>query len=86
MVYGGKMTEQQDHEYRDCLVNRIFEVEQESSLTVGEITFPLPPINVEPSEYGQWLKEKLHVNGEGDLALTAVQPHSSVKVESDEHW
>lgn len=80
------MTEQQDHEYRERLVTRIFEVENESSLTVGEITFPLPPMNVEPSEYGQWLKEKLQIDGQEDLALTAVQPDASVKMESDEYW
>ena len=81
------MTEQQDHEYRESLMSRIFELEQESSLKIGEITFPLPPINVEPSEYGQWLKEKMQVDdGQGGLALTAVQPDSSVKMETDEHW
>ena len=79
------MTEQQDHEYRECLMRHIFETEQESSLTIGEITFPLPPMNVEPSEYGQWLKEKLQVDGQRDLAVTAVQPDSSVKMESDEY-
>ena len=79
------MTEQQDHEYRERLITRIFEVENESSLTVGEITFPLPPMNVEPSEYGQWLKEKLQIDSQEDLALTAVQPDASVKVESDEY-
>jgi hypothetical protein len=80
------MSEQQDHEYRERLMSRIFETEQESSLTIGEITFPLPPMNVEPSEYGQWLKEKLQVDGQGELALTAVQPDGSVKMESDEYW
>ena len=80
------MTEEQDHEYRKRLITRIFKVENESSLTVGEITLPLPPMNVEPGEYGQWLKEKLQIDGQDDLALTAVQPDASVKMESDEHW
>jgi hypothetical protein len=80
------MTEQQDHEYRECLLSQIFETEQESSLTIGAMTFPLPPMNVEPSEYGQWLKEKLQIDGQGDLAVTAVQPDGSVKMESDEYW
>lgn len=80
------MTEEQDHEYRKRLITRIFKVENESSLTVGGITFPLPPMNVEPGEYGQWLREKLQIDGQEDLALTAVQPDASVKMESDEHW
>lgn len=79
------MTEQQDHEYRRCLMNRIFEIEEESSLKIGEMTFPLPPMNVEPCDYGQWLKEKLKVDGAQDLALTAVQPDGSVKMECDEY-
>lgn len=48
------------------------------------MTFPLPPVNVDPSEYGQWLKEKLQDTFEGDTVLSVVLPDPSVEAERNE--
>ena len=77
------MTEKLDNEYRKCLAQQVFDHQDDSTLTIAEVTFPLPPINVEPTDYGQWLKEKLQDTDE-DKTLTAVYPNENCKVQRDE--
>lgn len=78
------MTEEQDNEYRRCLIRQVFNQQQESSLTIGQMTFPLPPINVDPSEYAQWLKEKLQDTFKEEQASSAVRPDLSTEIERNE--
>lgn len=56
-MYAGKVVNQWDQRYIATLSNTIFQ-SKASSIELGPINVPLPPINVEPEDYCQWFIEK----------------------------
>ena len=45
-------------------------LQQRSSLTLGSISLPVPPTNVDPAEYGKWFREK---TGSEDADVSVVK-------------
>ena len=45
-------------------------LQQNSSLTLGSVSLPVPPTNVDPTEYSKWFSEK---TGSEDADMSAVK-------------
>ena len=72
-VYGAKVTDPWDRRYVEILTHHVMKetaLQQHSSLSLGSISLPVPPANVDPSDYSKWFNEK---TGTEDADLSAVR-------------
>ena len=72
-VYGGKITNPWDLRYVEIVTRHVIKetaLQQHSSLTLGSISVPVPPANVDPADYCKWFEEK---TGTEDADLSSIQ-------------
>lgn len=72
-MYGGKITDPWDRRYVEILTHHVIKetaLQQHSSLTLCSISVPVPPANVDPTEYSKWFNEK---TGTEDADMSAVR-------------
>ena len=61
-------------------------LQQRSSLNLGSVSLPVPPANVDPSDYSKWFDEKTGT-GDGEINLVnALGLDVSVEREHNEAW
>ena len=72
-MYGGKVTDQWDRRYVAILTHQVIKetaLQQHSSLSLGSVSLPVPPTNVDPTEYSKWFNEK---TGTEDAVMSTVK-------------
>ncbi|XP_020627063.1 dynein beta chain, flagellar outer arm-like isoform X2 [Orbicella faveolata] len=72
-VYGGKVSDPWDRRYVAILTHQVIKetaLQQHSSLALGSISLPVPPANVDPTEYSKWFNEK---TGTEDAVMSTVK-------------
>lgn len=86
-VYGGKITDPWDRRYVEILTGHVLKetaLQQHSSLSLGSISLPVPPANVDPSDYSKWFNEKTGTDSADLSAIRALGLHTSVEREYNE--
>ncbi|KAJ7392745.1 hypothetical protein OS493_010400 [Desmophyllum pertusum] len=86
-VYGGKVTNPWDRRYVEILTRHVIKetaLQQHSSLTLGSISLPVPPANVDPTDYGKWFNEKTGTEDADTSAVRALGLDISVEREYNE--
>lgn len=61
-------------------------MQQGSSLTLGAVSIPVPPANVDPSDYDRWFQEKTETDESRMSSADVLFLHSSVEREYNEAW
>lgn len=72
-VYGGKIANSWDLRYMEILTCHVIKetaLQQHSSLSLGSIGIPVPPANVDPTDYSKWFNEK---TGTDDMDLNSIK-------------
>ncbi len=59
-------------------------LQQHSSLTLGSISLPVPPANVDPADYSKWFNEKTGTEDADMSAVKALGLDTSVEREYNE--
>ena len=83
-VYGGKITDHWDRRLVEMLAHHVIKetaLQQHSSLSVGTVSLPVPPANVDPSDYSKWFNEKTSTDGADVSAVRALGLDVSVERE-----
>ncbi|CAH3195072.1 unnamed protein product [Porites evermanni] len=86
-VYGGKVTDHLDRRFVEILTRHGIKetaLQQHSSLSVGTVSLPVPPANVDPSDYSKWFNEKTSTDGADVSAVRALGQDVSVEREYNE--
>ena len=86
-VYGGKITDHWDGRLVEMLAHHVIKetaLQQHSSLSVGTVSLPVPPANVDPSDYSKWFNEKTGTDGADVSAVRALELDVSVEREYNE--
>ena len=86
-VYGGKVTDDWDRRFVEILTHHVIKetaLQQHSSLSVGTVSLPVPPANVDPSDYSKWFNEKTSTDGADVSAVRALELDVSVEREYNE--
>ena len=86
-VYGGKVTDDWDRRFVEILTHHVIKetaLQQHSSLSVGTVSLPVPPANVDPSDYSKWFNEKTSTDGADVSAVRALGLDVSVEREYNE--
>ena len=86
-VYGGKVTDHWDRHFVEILTRHVIKetvLEQHSSLSVGTVSLPVPPVNVDPSDYSKWFNEKTSTDGADVSAVRALGLDVSIEQEYNE--
>ena len=86
-VYGGKITDHWDRRFVEILTHHVIKetaLQQHSSLSVGTVSLPVPPANVDPSDYSKWFNEKTSTDGADFSAVRALGLDVSVEREYNE--
>lgn len=86
-IYGGKITDTWDRRFVEILTRQVISetaLQQHSSLTLGSISLPVPPTNVDPTDYSKWFREKTESEDTDISAVKALGLNISVEREYNE--
>lgn len=86
-VYGGKVTDPWDRRYVAILTHQAIKetaLQQHSLLALGSVSIPVPPANVDPTEYSKWFKEKTGTEDADMSTVKALGLDNSVEREYNE--
>ena len=86
-VYGGKITDHWDRRFLEILTHHVIKetaLQQHSSLSVGTVSLPVPPANVDTSDYSKWFNENTSTDGADVSAVRALGLDVSVEREYNE--
>ncbi|KAJ8316357.1 hypothetical protein KUTeg_006371 [Tegillarca granosa] len=83
LIYENSVLTESDKVYVDAIVHHVVKnLSQDTSgnLTLGGVSIPTPPANVDPVDFGNWYEK----NVDEEFTLPALQLHSSVEKESND--